>query len=178
MSAGAEGALLGRADLEEAFTRLGEHLVRRGVVGDLFIVGGAAMALAYDAKRVTRDVDALLVPHGVVVDEAREVAAELGLPTWWLNEQASVYVSSKEDPGKRRVFDHPGLRVMAASPEHIFAMKAFAARPRDVADLRTLTKIAGIESLAEALRICGDFYPDEIMSSRAEGVLREIFSPD
>ena len=175
MSIEADGALLGRAELEQAFTRLGERLVRRGVVADLFVVGGAAMALAYDAKRLTRDVDALLVPHGVVVEEARAVAAELGLPPWWLNEQASVYVSSKEDLGKRRVFAHPGLRVMAASPEHIFAMKAFAARPRDVADLRTLTKIAGIESLDEALRICRDFYPDEILSPRAEGVLREIF---
>jgi len=28
----------------------------RGVVADIFIVGGAAMALAYDATRVTRDV--------------------------------------------------------------------------------------------------------------------------
>jgi hypothetical protein len=31
------------------------------------------------------------------------------------------------------VFDHPGLRVFAASPEHLLAMKAFAARPRDAA---------------------------------------------
>ncbi len=128
---------MGRAELERAFTRLGERLVRRGVVADIFVVGGAAMALAYDAKRVTREVDAMFVPHGVVLDEARAVADDLGLPPWWLNEQASVYVSGKDDAGKRRVFDHPGLRVMAASPEHIFAMKALAARARDVDDLRT-----------------------------------------
>lgn len=107
---------MGRADLERAFTALGDRLGRRGVVADLFVVGGAAMALAYDATRVTRDVDALFVPHGVVVEESRAVADELGLPPWWLNEQASVYVSGKDDPGKRRVFDHPNLRVMAASP--------------------------------------------------------------
>jgi hypothetical protein len=50
------GVLLGRAELERAFTALGERLARRGVVADLFVVGGAAMALAYDATRVTRDV--------------------------------------------------------------------------------------------------------------------------
>ena len=116
--------LLGRAELEQAFTALGERLVRRGVVADVFVVGGAAMALAYDAGRVTRDVDARFVPHGIVLDEARQVAQDLGLPPWWLNEQATVYISGKDDPGKRRVFDHPGLRVMAASPEHVFAMKA------------------------------------------------------
>jgi hypothetical protein len=56
------------------------RLARRGVVADVFVVGGAAMALAYDAARVIRDVDARFVPHGIVVDEAREVAKDLGLP--------------------------------------------------------------------------------------------------
>jgi predicted nucleotidyltransferase len=169
------GVLMGRADLERAFTALGDRLGRRGVVADLFVVGGAAMALAYDATRVTRDVDALFVPHGVVVEESRAVADELGLPPWWLNEQASVYVSGKDDPGKRRVFDHPNLRVMAASPEHIFAMKALAARTRDVDDLRRLAELAAVGTVDDALRICRDFYPDEEPSPRARGVLEELF---
>jgi hypothetical protein len=32
--------LLDRAQLEQAFTALGERLARRGVVADIFIVGG------------------------------------------------------------------------------------------------------------------------------------------
>lgn len=167
--------LFGRAELERAFTALGDRLVRRGVVADVFVVGGAAMALAYDATRVTRDVDATFVPHGIVLDEARNVADELGLPYWWLNEQASVYVSGKDDPGKRRVFDHPGLRVMAASPAHIFAMKALAGRARDIDDLRLLAEIVGVESADDALRICADFYPDEPMPTRSAAVLDELF---
>jgi hypothetical protein len=166
---------MGRADLERALTALGERLMRRGVVADLFVVGGAAMAMAYDATRVTRDVDAIFAPHGIVLEESRAVADELGLPPWWLNEQASVYVSGKDDPGKKRVFDHPGLRVMAASPHHIFAMKALAARTRDVDDLRSLAPLAGVESVEDALRLCRDFYPDEAVSSRALGVLQELF---
>jgi hypothetical protein len=58
------GVLMGRADLERAFTALGDRLVRRGVVADLFVVGGAAMAMAYDAARVTRDVDAMTPERG------------------------------------------------------------------------------------------------------------------
>jgi predicted nucleotidyltransferase len=167
--------LMGRADLERAFTRLGERLVRRGIVADIFVVGGAAMALAYDATRVTQDVDALYVPHGVVHDEAMAVAKDLGLPHWWLNEQASVYISNREDSNKRRVFDHPGLRVTAASPRHIFAMKALAARERDLDDLRTLAAIAGIDS-AEAARECSAaFFPEDIMSDRAKRVLAALF---
>jgi predicted nucleotidyltransferase len=145
------------------------------VVADVFVVGGAAMALAYDATRVTRDVDSLFVPHGVVLEEARNVARDLGLPAWWLNEQASVYISGKDDPGRRRVFDHPGLRVTAASPRHIFAMKALAARTRDVDDLRHLAGIIEVDSAETALRICAEFFPDEPVSPRAAAVLRELF---
>jgi predicted nucleotidyltransferase len=167
--------LLGRAELEQAFTALGERLARRGVVADVFVIGGAAMALAYDASRVTRDVDARFVPHGIVLEEARQVAQDLGLPPWWLNEQASVYISGKDDPGKRRVFDHPGLRVMAASPEHVFAMKALAARARDIDDLRLLAGMAEVHSSADALRICAEFFPDEPVPQRSTAILRELF---
>jgi hypothetical protein len=171
----ADDVLLGRAELERAFTALGERLARRGVVADVFVVGGGAMALAYDATRVTRDVDARFVPHGIVLEEARRVADDLGLPPWWLNEQATAYISGKDDPGKRRVFDHPGLRVMAASPEHVFAMKALAARTRDIDDLRLLAGMIGVETADAALQICADFYPDEPIPARTDAVLRELF---
>lgn len=108
--------VLDREGIEEAFRRLGDRLAKRGVVADIYVFGGAAMALAYDSRRATRDVDALFKPHGIVVEEAQAVGAELGLPSWWLNEQASSYVAPGGDPSASRVFDHPGLRVFAASP--------------------------------------------------------------
>ena len=173
---GPDGVLLDRIQLERAFTALGDRLARRHVVADIFIVGGAAMALAYDAARVTRDVDSLFVPHGIVLEEARKVAEDLGLPPWWLNEQASVYISGKDDPDKRRVFDHPGLRVTAASPRHIFAMKALAARTRDIDDLRLLADMIGVDSAEAALQICADFFPGEAIPPRSTAVLQDLFS--
>lgn len=171
-----DDGLLGRAELERAFVALGDRLFRRGVVADLFIVGGAAMALAYDANRVTRDVDATFIPHGVVLEEARNVAEAMGLPPWWLNEQASAYVSTQNDAGKREVFDHPGIRVMAASPEHVFAMKAFAARGRDEDDLRALASIIGITTLEAALDVCAQFFPDEELPPRSRAMLEDLFA--
>jgi hypothetical protein len=57
-----KGTLMGRAELERAFAALGDR-PRRGVVADLFVVGGAAIALAYDANRITSDVDAVSSPR-------------------------------------------------------------------------------------------------------------------
>ena len=167
--------LLGRAELERAFAALGERLARRGVVADVFVVGGAAMALAYDATRVTRDVDARFVPHGVVVDEARQVARDLGLPPWWLNEQATTYISGKDDPGKRRVLRSSGAAGDGRITRARFAMKALAARTRDIDDLRLLAGMIGIETPEAALQVCADFYPDEPIPPRTDAVLRELF---
>lgn len=62
--------LLDRAAIENAFERLGDRLAKRGVIADVYVFGGAAMALAYDARRATRDIDAVFHPQGVVQEEA------------------------------------------------------------------------------------------------------------
>jgi hypothetical protein len=165
-----------RKSIEDAFRRLGERLSQRGVVADIYVFGGAAMALAYDSRRATRDIDAVFRPHGVVIEEARAVAAELGLPPWWLNEQASVYVAPGGDPGAPHVFDHAGLRVSAASPEHLLAMKTLAARRRDSDDIRTLVRHLGLADVASVLAVCREVFPDEEVPERARLVLEDVFN--
>lgn len=171
----ADDPLLDRAAIEDAFRRLGDRLHRRGLVADLYIFGGAAMALAYDARRATRDIDAVFQPHGVVLDEARAVADELGLPHWWLNEQASAYVAPGGDAAAPRVFDHPGLRVAAASPEHLLAMKVLAARRRDADDIRFLVDHLGLTTTEQVLSVCAEVFPDEEVPGRARLVLDDVF---
>lgn len=169
--------MLDRVALEHAFRRLGERLARRGVVADIYVFGGAAMALAYDARRSTRDIDAVFEPHGIVLDEAAAVASELGLPRWWLNEQASSYVAPGGDPDAARVFDHPGLRVVAASPRHLLAMKVLAARRRDTEDIKFLVQHLGLATVNEVLRLCAEVFPDEPVPDRARLVLEDILGP-
>jgi len=77
------------------------------VVADLYIFGGAAMSMVYDSRRATRDIDAVFQPHGVVLEEAHAVAEELGLPQWWLNEQASVYIAPGGDSAASREYQLP-----------------------------------------------------------------------
>lgn len=169
------GPLLDRAAIQEAFRRLGDRLVRRGVVADVYVIGGAAMALAYDGRRSTRDIDAVFKPHGIVLEESRAVANELGLPPWWLNEQASTYVARDGDPAAPHVFDHPGPRVSAASPEHLLAMKVLAARRRDADDISYLVKHLDLSSSADVLVVCERVFPDESVPDRARMILEDLF---
>lgn len=65
---------------------VGRVLHARGIEGELYIVGGAAIALALDARRSTRDVDAVFEPKAAIYEAASEVAVELDLPPGWLND--------------------------------------------------------------------------------------------
>jgi hypothetical protein len=67
----ADDVLFGRAELERAFTALGERLARRGIVADVFVVGGAARARDIDDLRLLADV------IGVEsTDEALQICAD------------------------------------------------------------------------------------------------------
>jgi hypothetical protein len=161
--------------MERALARLGERLHRRGVVADIHVVCGVAMVLAYDARRATRDLDAVFEPHGVVVEEAHAVATELGLSPYWLNDQASVYVSRTADDHARRVFDHPGLRVSVASPEHLLAMKAIAGRRyADQEDLSVLVAMLGLSTVDEVELITSRVFPDEPLTDRSRLLLADV----
>ena len=80
---------LDRKAIQVAFRRLGDRLVRRGVVADIYVIGGAAMTLAYDARRSTRDIDAVFQPHGVVLEEAG--LWEIDPATGWKSRAARLY---------------------------------------------------------------------------------------
>jgi hypothetical protein len=65
------------------------------------------MVLGYNARDATMDLDtAIRQHHGAVLAEARVVAAELGLPSWWLNEQATPYLPPGDDSEARAVLGH------------------------------------------------------------------------
>jgi methylmalonyl-CoA mutase cobalamin-binding subunit len=77
---------LGREDIRELLDDLSRELAARGARAELFLVGGAALAVAYDATRSTRDLDAVFVPSDVVRQAAAAVADREGLAEDWLND--------------------------------------------------------------------------------------------
>ena len=179
MGPGASGGagLLGREELLDAFGRMAALLRRRGVVGHLYLLGGAAMALAYDAERITLDADALIVDaHGPVLEAAERVARELGLPRGWLNEQASVYLPAQDDRTAPVVFDDPHLRVTAASARFVLAMKLRAARPRDLDDLRRLAERLGLTELVQLEAVHDEVFPDDPLPPRTRERVRVYWS--
>jgi hypothetical protein len=162
--------------LRRAFTLLAERLATRGVVGEVHVFCGAAMVLAFDARAATGDVDALFEPDGKVLDAAREVASELGLPRSWLNDQASSYVSGRAGRGTP-VFDHSNLRVMTTPPEQLLAMKVRAERAaRDADDVRLLLHHLELRDVATVESIVARYFPHEPFSERSRLLLEDLLA--
>jgi predicted nucleotidyltransferase len=121
----------------------------------LIVIGGAAMALGYDARRTTRDVDALIDPADLdrILEAAAITAERFGLPRDWLNERAKQagYVVDPVLAGQV-LLALPGLKVAAPPIEQLAAMKLAAIRGQtDVDDARLLLSIlrrAGLDAEA------------------------------
>ncbi|MEO5679922.1 MAG: hypothetical protein ABIS47_09665 [Acidimicrobiales bacterium] len=101
-------AEVGSSLLEEEpppFDEVGDaYLAALAVVGELYVVGGAAIALAFDERRATRDVDAVFEPKLIIYEEAARVADELHLPAGWLNDGVTGLLAGP-DPWPAQVFE-------------------------------------------------------------------------
>ncbi|MGD0606624.1 MAG: nucleotidyl transferase AbiEii/AbiGii toxin family protein, partial [Streptosporangiaceae bacterium] len=106
---------LGREEIRVLLDDLSAELAARGARAELFLVGGAALAVAYDATRATRDLDAVFVPAGIVRQAARAVAERRGLTEDWLNDAVKGFLPGT-DPDAQRFYSSDSLIVDVASP--------------------------------------------------------------
>jgi len=167
-------SLLDRETILELLTDLGATLAVAGERAELFLVGGGAMALAYNTRRATRDLDAIFEPKRVVYEAARAVGERHGLRDDWLNDVVKGFLPGT-DPNATVLFDAPGITVRVASPRYLFAMKAVAARvERDAEDLLTLYRLCGFASADEALTCVGETYPPHLLPPKTEFLVREL----
>lgn len=169
--------LMAREQILDALRRVGQKVYGRGKRADVFIFGGAVMVLAYKARPATRDVDAVFEPDDEVLTAAQEVAAELGLPRYWLNNQGSSYLSELRGESNPVILDEPGIRVMGASKELALAMKLGSARrEQDTDDIRWLMAELNIVNLDEARSIFARFYPGDELKDRAALLVEDILN--
>lgn len=147
-------------EITDLLTELGARLAAKGVQASLYIVGGAAIAMELDTRRVTADVDAVFQPEATVATEAAAIAAERGLPATWLSRAVAPWVPGPASDTEAVLLDVPGLNVAVASPKHLLAMKMAAFRPTDRADLVLLFTELDITTPERAADLVAAVYGD------------------
>jgi hypothetical protein len=112
--------MLCREAILAALATLDEELSTVDVRADIFVVRGTAMAVAYETRRSTDDVDAVFVPPESVRRAARRVADRLSLPEDWLNDGAKAFMPGGTQIGSSSssvpAFRSPPRRRSTCSP--------------------------------------------------------------
>lgn len=151
-----------RDEIVRLLRELGRRLAARGLVGELYVLGGAAIALLLDARRSTRDIDAVFEPKREIYEVAGAMSEELDLPAGWLNDAVKGFLAG-DDPDAASVLDVPGLRCSVASPRILLAMKVLAHRVgEDEGDVRLLASVLGLDGADDVLALVEDVYGDRL----------------
>jgi hypothetical protein len=173
--------VLDQETIERALARLAGLLRERQTEGELCLLGGTVMVLAFKARPATKDVDAIFEPTTAIREAAERVQQELDLPADWLNDGAKGFLSRNHLVEIGDLPQYDGLRVTAPTAEYMLAMKCMASRiahadtdPSDVADIRFLLRHLGISKVHEAMDIVGRFYPRASVPPRTAYLLEEI----
>src|SRR3989338_6107306 len=95
--------------IKRLFRALNAELRRRKVIGEVGICGGAVMCLVFNARKATKDIDAIFSPAKEIRSAAKEVARKFSLPDDWLNDAAKGYFHA--DPPREDVLNLSNLRV-------------------------------------------------------------------
>ena len=176
--------MLSADDILRGLRKLDARARQHGTLVDLSIYGGAALLLAFDIRRATRDVDAVVRGSPEFLRRTvAEIADEEGWPADWLNDGVKGFVSAHERMQPMREFQgtpEGGLRVHLPAPEYLFAMKCMAMRPEgidgshDISDIAALADAAGIADADAALALVEAFYPASRIPPKVRFGIEEI----
>jgi hypothetical protein len=169
-----------RSTLSRAFDELSKEISRAGErSAEIRLFGGTAMMLQFPEREATLDVDCVVTSgHGAVMRAMPVVARRLGLPSGWLNEGVSVYRSRSEtDDDFAEMFALPGrrpvLRVLAARPQYLMAMKISAlgrGAARDRSDIAIAAGSMATSTLSEIQESYRRYFSDGAEIAHAETI--------
>ena len=168
---------LNRDEMESALAELADQLNARIVKAKIYLVGGTAMVLAFDARFTTGDIDGALHPTDDVLAVAAEIGERRGLGPEWLNNSAARFIPVFKEPNWQPIFKSGNVEIVAADERAMLAMKMRAGRGfRDRPDINFLVKRCGITSFAEALELYEEFFPEDPLPGRAFPLLDEAIA--
>jgi hypothetical protein len=162
-------------DIERYLTELNQELSSMEIKGEICLYGGAVMALAYNARPDTDDVDAVFEPVGHVRKAARIVAQRNGLPIEWLNNAVDIFLAQHE---RRILLNLSHLKIYIPPPDYLLAMKVLSARAdtMDQDDLRVLIRKLDLKSSADVIAIVKGYYPRQELKPETRILIEELLS--
>ena len=154
-------AYLNKDDMLRFLKEINSRLKNMGKTGEIFIIGGAAISLAFGGRDATEDIDAIYKPRSEIRKIIKVMADEHDLRSDWLNNDAEHFVTANMT--FTLLFEFSDLKVFHIDAECLLAMKLASARPEsypDMDDCLLLMEKLGVHEEKELLRLV-ELYTDE-----------------
>jgi len=130
--------MMDRDSIITYLTELNYWLGKAGINIDMFVFGGAAMALYYDYNRVTREIDAVLSAD--IGEEIGKVSDVLGISPNWIYVDEGEGIDLRFIKCKDEGLHLANITVWYPSDKDMLCMKLISGRSRDVDDIIVLMK--------------------------------------
>ena len=167
--------MLTRKQIEQYLAEMDAELASRGLTGEVVLCGGAVMALVYEARQSTKDIDALFEPTRELRQIAAEMAERHGLEEDWFNDAAKAFIDTSR-MSFTPVMDMDALHVLRPDDEGMLAMKLASAREdsKDADDAVFLIRRLGITDEDELLDMMERNVPKQMLTPMAGFFAKEM----
>lgn len=147
-----------------------------GVVGKVYLVGGAALSLYYFDRDATRDIDAGFPQDPRIAKVILDIALRENLPLDWINSDSAMFFGFPPSKYWLSMKKIGNIELKVASPELLLAMKLKASRGRrDSQDAIELLAICKFVSVEQVIAVYEDVYAQEVMKDSAMELLQFHF---
>lgn len=160
--------------IKKLFRALNHELAQIDVKGEIGLCGGAVMCLVFQARKATKDIDAVFEPTREIRMASLKVAKQFGLPKDWLNDAAKIYFHT--DPPREPVLEFSNLRIWSPRADYMLAMKCISARfdTHDKEDVQFLIKYLEIKNPEGVFKIISKYYPDNQIPAKTKFFIMEL----
>lgn len=152
--------VLTKQEIEKYLGEINKKLSVLNEKGEIIICGGASMALVYNARDSTHDIDAYFKPQTTIRQIISEISQENNLHEDWMNDGAKGFMT--EQMQHTVIREYSNLTVRSIDAESLLAMKLVSARinyANDKADALKLIQHLQVQSKEELFVMVEKYAP-------------------
>ena len=167
---------LRKQDIEFLLNEINTELKKKNIRGEIALYGGAVMLLVFDARDVTKDIDAIFVPKKEFTETITHITEKYKLQDDWLNDGIKGFVDNNKGLIKYQTMSN--LIIYVAKAEYILAMKCHASRvepdSKDKEDIKFLIKYLKLKNVDEVLNLVEKYIPKSRIETKTQYFVEEI----
>lgn len=168
--------MLSKNNIETYLQQINDELAKKGTYGEVIVCGGAVMAMVYNARDFTKDIDAAYAPKEEIQKIISQIAANQEMEEDWLNDGVKGFLDTQRlNFEEIRSYSH--LTVKAPDTEGMLALKLASARTesKDADDAIVLMKELNIECMEEIYDILEKYIHPNRLTAQVSFFSQEVF---